>query len=208
MATELDEVALAGRAQAGDDAAFRTLVLRHQDAVYSFLVRRLQSRDLAEDLAQETFVRACGALEGFRGDSGLRTWLIQIAVNLVRDRRRREARLPRVVSLEEVRRRTGRADAVADPEAEGDPLSRLGRREQVARLEQALGRLPEDYREAFLLKHVEGMSYQEMAELTGVSAGTLKVRAHRARRRLRELCGGSTLQEQHHGRHTGTLPGR
>ena len=192
----------------GSTDAFRGFVERHGDVVYAVLRRLVGSPDLAEELAQETFVRAFEGLDGFRGEAGFRTWLVQIAVNLVRDRRRVARRSPTVVSLEELR---ARSDVDADPPEQRpsvEPIGRLAQREASARLEQELERLPMDYREAFVLKHVEGLPYEEIARITGQSIGCLKVRVHRARARLKQALADVKREEHGHGRVVGTIPRR
>ena len=192
----------------GSIDAFREFVERHGDVVYSVLRRLVESPDLAEELAQETFVRAYEGLDGFRGESGFRTWLVQIAINLVRDRRRAARRAPTVVSLEELR---ARSSSDADPPERRpsvEPIGMLAQREVATRLERELERLPADYREAFVLKHIEGMPYEEIARVTGQSVGCLKVRVHRARARLRESLADVAREEQGHGRIVGTIPRR
>jgi RNA polymerase sigma-70 factor (ECF subfamily) len=192
----------------GSTEAFREIVDRHGDFVYSVLRRLVGSPDLADELAQETFVRAYEGLDGFRGESGLRTWLVQIAINLVRDRRRAARRSPQVVSLEELRERS-RIDAEPrDERASVEPIGRLAQREVSKRLEQELERLPLEYREAFVLKHVEGLRYEEIARITGQSIGCLKVRTHRARVRLRQALADVAQEGRDHGRLVGTLPRR
>lgn len=192
----------------GSIDAFRDFVERHGDVVYSVLRRLVGSPDLAEELAQETFVRAYEGLDGFRGESGFRTWLVQIAINLVRDRRRAARRSPTVVSLEELRARSSIDADPPDQRPSVEPVGRLAQREVSARLERELEQLPVDYREAFVLKHVEGMPYEEMARITGQSVGCLKVRVHRARARLREALADVAREEQGHGRIIGTIPRR
>jgi len=192
----------------GSIDAFRDFVERHGDVVYSVLRRLVGSPDLAEELAQETFVRAYEGLDGFRGESGFRTWLVQIAINLVRDRRRAARRSPTVVSLEELR---ARSSSDADPPERRpsvEPIGMLAQREVATRLERELERLPADYREAFVLKHIEGMPYEQIARVTGQSIGCLKVRVHRARARLREALADVAGEEQGHGRIIGTIPRR
>jgi RNA polymerase sigma-70 factor (ECF subfamily) len=189
------------RVRGGDREAFRSLVERHQSAVYSFVLRLVRNPDAAEDIAQEAFVRAFASLDRFRAQSKFRTWVMQIALNLIRDRRRAEGRWPVVVSIEELRQRPDRP-AASDPEAS------IADQELASLLEKALDSLPQDYREVFVLKHVEGLSYGEIAEMTGVSIGALKVRAHRARIRVREWCLDHTAGELDHGRHTGALSRR
>jgi RNA polymerase sigma-70 factor (ECF subfamily) len=186
--------------QGGDRNAFRALLDRHGDAVYSVLLRLIGDADLAEELAQETFVRAYAALGAFRGDSRVRTWLIQIAVNLVRDRVRSEMRRPVIVSIDqrEPSAIDSRDSLVDDPRT--DPVRALEQEEIASRLERELARLPVEYREVFLLKHVEGLSYEAIARITGDSVGSLKVRAHRSRRLLRERLAAAPEAEVEDGR--------
>jgi RNA polymerase sigma-70 factor (ECF subfamily) len=93
-------------------------------------------------------------------------------------------------------------------EGRTDPLRRLIRRELVARLEKELLRLPDEYREVFVLKHIEGLSYETIARMTGDSVGTLKVRAHRSRMKLRKrLSSEGESAEESHGRDPGALSG-
>jgi RNA polymerase sigma-70 factor (ECF subfamily) len=189
------------RVRAGDRSAFRPLVERHQNAVYSFVLRLVRNPDTAEEIAQEAFVRAFASVDRFRAEAKFRTWVMQIALNLIRDRRRAEGRLPVVVSIEELRQRSDRP-------APSDPESNIANKELASLLESALDSLPPDYREVFLLKHVEGLPYGEISEMTGVSIGALKVRAHRARIRIREWCLNHTSGELNHGRFTGSLSRR
>ena len=194
--------------QGGDRNAFRSLLDRHGDAVYSVILRLTGDSDLAEELAQETFVRAYTAIGGFRGESRVRTWLIQIAVNLARDRVRSERRRPVIISVDQ--REPGAADSresIVD-DAGHDPLRTLERKETSARLERELLELPVEYREVFLLKHVEGLSYEAISRITGASVGSLKVRAHRSRRMLRERLATAAELEVGDGRHSGAISRR
>jgi RNA polymerase sigma-70 factor (ECF subfamily) len=176
--------------QAGDVEAYELLVERHQGRVLSVLRNALHDDLLAEEVAQETFVKAYLGLPSFRGESRFGTWLLQIAIHAARDRRR-SARRSRTFSLEELLEadRVGGAAAappeLADPHPASDPFVLLERAELAHRLESGLRELPDDYREVFVLKHVEGLAYEDIATITGDSVGTLKVRAHRARQKLR-----------------------
>jgi RNA polymerase sigma-70 factor (ECF subfamily) len=192
----------------GDGDAFRALVDRHGGTVYSVLRRLVNDADLAEELAQETFIKAYTGIDGFRGESGVGTWLVQIAINLVRDRRRAEQRTGPVISLDRFGERSGENISPAEQEEKTDPLRRLIRRELVTRLEKEVLRLPDEYREVFVLKHIEGLSYETIAHMTGDSVGTLKVRAHRSRMKLRKrLSSKGKGTEEDHGRDPGALSG-
>ena len=192
----------------GSTEAYREIVERHGDLVYSVLRRLVGDPDLADELAQETFVRAYESLDGFRGEARFRTWLVQIAVNLVRDRRRTQRRSPVVVSLEQIRERSRSAVEPRDDRATDEPIRRISLREKTARLERELQRLPHEYREALLLKHVEGLPYDEIARITGDSIGCLKVRVHRARARLRQALADVAREGRDHGRVARTLSRR
>jgi RNA polymerase sigma-70 factor (ECF subfamily) len=141
----------------------------------------------AEELTQDAFVRAYLGLDGFRQEARFGTWLVQIGLHAVRDhvRKARRARDRGQVSLESLP--GGRdKEEIADAGRATDPLSRLDERETCELVQGALQRLPHEYREVIVLKHFENRPYAEIARLTECSVGTLKVRAHRARRLLRQ----------------------
>lgn len=200
----------------GDTEAYRHLVERHRARLYAFLWRILGESQLAEEIAHDTFVKAYLALPGFRGDAKFGTWLFQIGLHTLRDRQRRLSRRRRVISLDEYRE----ANPSADPPATdvgSDPWRNLEGDERSRRFHEALAGLPGTYREAFVLKHVDGWSYQDIASMTGDSVGTLKVRVHRARGMLRDALAGrrprprprkapSVEMEDDHGRTDRTLP--
>ncbi len=169
----------------GRTEAFAGLVDRHKDSIYGTLMRLTGDPQVAEELAQETFVRAYQNLGGFRGESRFGTWVTRIAINLARDRVRERSR-NKTVSLEAVLEQNPDAPAFTEQGSCSDPLSELEERDTLARFEMALQELPSSYRETFVLHHVEDMSYEDIAALTGDSVGSLKVRAHRARKLLRE----------------------
>lgn len=175
---------LVRRAQAGELAAFNTLVLRHQDAIYSLALRFLGNREGAEDAAQEAFIRAYRAIDSFKGDR-FRSWLFTIVSNVARDELRRQQRRPQR-SLDEARDDPETPDL--DPPDRGPtPESEAMRGDLRRALETALQELPEDWRITVVLSDVHGLSYEEVAETTGVAIGTVKSRLSRARGRLRDL---------------------
>lgn len=159
---------------AGDQEAFGILILRHEPGLLRYATRMLGSRDAAADAVAEGFVRAYRHLAGCRDPQRLRTWLYRIVANRCKSHLSRRSTSD--VSLDE-------AAPVADP---SDTEAALERAEQVALLQRALLALPEEKREAFILKHVEGMSYEEMAAVTGERIPALKMRVHRAREALLE----------------------
>jgi RNA polymerase sigma-70 factor (ECF subfamily) len=156
----------------GDSAAFAMLVDRHAPACIRFATRMLGSREDAEDVTQETLVRAHRALVRFDAGMSFRTWIMSILINRCRTallhRRRRTAR----VVLDE--------GAVDRAQVDGS-ASQAELRDAI---ERALARLDPAQREAFLLKHVESLSYEEMATMTGVGVSALKMRVQRACERL------------------------
>jgi len=170
----------------GDTEAFRELVERHQNTVYAMLLRLMKDPDCAEELAQETFVRAYRSLHAFRGDARFSTWLIQIAVHAARDRRRRKER-SKIVSLSELEERRGHEATLQETRSAFDPSAELSERELTQRLQAGLESLPEAYREVFVLRTLEDLDYEQIAALTSDSVGSLKVRMHRARKLLREF---------------------
>ena len=171
--------------QSGQTESYAKLVDRHKDQVYGMLMRLTGDPQTAEELAHETFVRAYQALANFRGESLFATWLTQIAVNIARDRVR-ELQRNRFVSLDEMLDRDADAPVFAEGRSYYDPLAEITERDLLKRFEEALQALPPNYREIFLLRHMQGISYEDIAEMTGDSVGSLKVRSHRARKILKE----------------------
>lgn len=182
--TESDE-AIVRAVRAGDTEAFARLIDRHEERVFAVLVRLTGDRQAAEELAHETFVRAYRGLGHFRGDASVGTWLVQIAIHLARDRVRERSR-SKSVSLDALLEREADAPVFAETRPQYDPLSGLSERETAERVEAALQELPPSYREAFVLFHLQEMPYEAIAETTGDSVGSLKVRVHRARKLLKE----------------------
>ena len=169
----------------GQTEAFAILVDRHSERVYAVLMRLLADPQAAEELAQETFVRAFQGLANFRGESQFGTWLVQIAVNLARDHIKGRRR-SRFESLDAVLERDPDHPMFVDSRSRSNPLSELYENEMIKQFEIALAELPPSYREVFVLHHLENMSYEDIAETTHDSVGSLKVRTHRARKLLKE----------------------
>lgn len=165
----------------GNAAAFTTLVDRHSRVCLRFATRMLGNREDAEDVTQEAFVRAYGALSRYDDATAFRTWLMTILVNRCRtalkNQRRRDAR----VITDDVAVASAAAPADANDAALRDAIAR------------ALDRLDPPYREAFLLKHVEQLGYDEMSAMTGAGVSALKMRVQRACERLQVL-----LEEDRH----------
>jgi len=175
MAGIEDEAFLVARARTGDREAFAELVRRYQRLVFAVSYRLLGDPDLAEDVVQDTFIRAFFSLERFRGTT-MRAWLLRIAHNAALDQLRARARRP-TVPLEQA----GEHAAFDLPESS---IEQAGLR---AALEAALAALPVEQRAVVVLADVEGLPYEEIAQALGLPLGTVKSRLARARVRLRTL---------------------
>src|ERR671913_1038865 len=159
---------LAVRASGGDAGAFRHLVREHSGLVYRVALRILGPQD-AQDASQEAWIRAWRNIENFRGDSAFSTWLYRITVNTCLSVRRKESRRKeREYSGEEMPYLSEPRGGDADPEA-----AALGA-EQREEIQAALGRVRAEHRAALVLRHMEGLSYAEIAEVLGVPNGTAK----------------------------------
>ena len=168
------DVEVVARVLGGDGEAFGILIRRYEPGLLRFATRMLGNSDAAADAVAESLVRAYRHLAQCRDPVRLKSWLYRITGNRCRSHLAR--RHTNDISLSDVP-----APALADST---DTWAVLERGEQVALVERALAALPEEKREAFVLKHVEGMSYEEMAAVTGARIPTLKMRVHRAREAL------------------------
>jgi RNA polymerase sigma-70 factor (ECF subfamily) len=177
------------------DRAFEQLVLDYQDRLYAFVLRLSGSREEAQEIVQDAFVRAYRALTTYPAERirtlALRPWLYQIALNLARNRAHR--REPPSVSLETVYADPD-LEPQGDPEKQPEALSEA--RERQARLQRLLLALPESYRSAVILRHVEGLSYGEMAAVLEQPVGTIKAHVHRGVKFLREALAAVSLEEE------------
>jgi RNA polymerase sigma-70 factor (ECF subfamily) len=189
-----DEVLL-NRARAGSDAAFALLVARHQKDIYRLAVRLLANRSDAEDIVQETLLRAWQAISSFDGRAGLRTWLHRIATNAVRMRRRAARRKP-TESLQALLPQFIDGGSLGTP----DPapircVDRLLEQKQFSqKAREAFEHLGEGHRAVFALRELEGASTQEAAKILGISPASVRQRLLRARRTLRGYLGLEVMQ--------------
>jgi RNA polymerase sigma-70 factor (ECF subfamily) len=176
---------------AGDQRAFDELVVLHKRFVFNLCYRLLGDYDEADDCAQEVFIKVYKSLGGFRFESDFKTWLYRIAVNTCKNRFR---------SLEY---RLGQRSVRLDGEDEQDrkqmeigthkhsPATALKRREIGRLIQAAVNKLPTDQRLVVVLRDMEGRTYEEIMEITGLKLGTLKSKLSRARLRLREALKGA-----------------
>ena len=183
------------RLKRGDAAAFEKLVNDRSGEIYGLLYRLTENSEEARDLTQETFLRAFQSINHFRGESDLRTWIYRIAINQARNRwrwwrrRRREA----TVSIDEPEIGGGRLGLVAtlkSPTAR-DPEQHTLQNERERALQKALSGLRRIYREAVVLRDIEGFAYEEIANTLNISVGTVKSRLARGRQELRRKLEGS-----------------
>ena len=178
------DATLVGRAQAGDQAAFEQLVRRHTDRLFSVVARLLGPGQDAEEVVQESFLRAWRSIDRFKGDAKFFTWLYRIGVN---ESRRRAEKIGRH------RERTARS-LDADPSFEVSdssqaPSLKAEQAELRRTLEQAVLDLPADYRLPLVLRDIEGLSTAEAATVMELSEPAFKSRLHRARLRVRKSLG-------------------
>ena len=169
----------------GDMRAFSLLVEKYQDRLFNATYRLCGNYQDACELTQEAFLRALKGLAGFRQEAKFYTWLFRIALNLTRSYHRRANRRPTTRSLDEA---GGTLDfaSQANSLSGNDPAERAIQAEQNAKVTAALGRLAQQHRAVIVLRDVEGMNYQEIAEIVGVPVGTVKSRVHRGRLALKE----------------------
>lgn len=180
-----DDLAIVEAVKNGETEEFRTLVERHKRRLYAVILRLVGDPSVAEDLAQEAFVKAFRSLAAFRRESSFGTWLIQIGIHAARDRMR-SARRRDLVSIDAMQETHRPRLELVDTSPSADPGFEVEAEEERSLMRAALASLPAEYREVLVLKHFEGWAYGDIAAVTGDSIGTLKVRAFRARQLLRE----------------------
>lgn len=183
---EASDEDLVVQAAGGKSEAFETLVGRYQDRVFNTLSRMCGSSEEAEDLAQETFLKAYRALGSFRQGSTFYTWLFRIAVNTAFSRRRQDGRRRSHEGLSlDAPGRGGEEeknlkDVVADPLA-SDPAEQMEKEHLRRRVREGLEQIEPDYRSILLLRDIEGMDYDAIAETLSITRAAVKSRLHRAR---------------------------
>ncbi len=186
--SELDDRELATLAAKGREGAFRELLSRYERPVFSLVYRMVRDRTLAEDLAQEAFIRAFNAISTYKTSYKFSNWIFKIANNHTIDYLRK--RKLETVSIH------GSPHASTPEEAEQSrlviesrdetPQDYVEHRELGGQIESAIGELREEYRTVILLRHVEGYAYEEIAEIMDLPLGTVKTYLHRARAELKE----------------------
>ncbi|MGA7917484.1 MAG: sigma-70 family RNA polymerase sigma factor [Candidatus Acidiferrales bacterium] len=181
-----DESELVTELQSGSDAAFDWLVTYYHAGVYNLVYGILSDSADAADVTQEVFLRAFRGIRGFRRGSSLKTWLYRISVRQALNHRRwcwRHHRQQISIDAEE----EGANPALDLKDGEASPFEQLEAREMQATVRGALAQVPELFRSAVILRDLEGLSYEEVAEVLEVSVGTVKSRILRGRRMLKEI---------------------
>jgi RNA polymerase sigma-70 factor (ECF subfamily) len=187
MSEKISDSELVKRASSGDKSAYRVLLEKYQQRVLAIAFDVVKSREDAEDVAQETFVKAYLSLPDFKGESSFYTWLYRIAYNMAIDfRRRSNRRGGAAVEFDE-----SRVEGVADESLTlqnrfGTPHELMIRKEESQQIQKVLAELSEEHRAVVTLREIDGMSYEEIAEVIGVSKGTVMSRLHYARKRLQQ----------------------
>ena len=180
------------RLKAGDANAFDIFVNRYSANVYALLFRLTENAEEAQDLTQDTFLRALKAIKNFRGEANLKTWLFRIAINESKNRwrwwKRRKNDLTISLDAENAFTETPLSETIADTSE--NPETEILRREREFQLKKMLGELPQNFREVIILRDIEGLSYEEIAVALSANVGTIKSRIARGREELRKKLSG------------------
>jgi len=178
--------------QRGDKRAFDQLVVRHQDRIFNLCYRFLGDYEEANDSAQEAFLKAYGSLTAFRLESAFSTWLYRIAVNTCKNKLGSSAYKAKrkTVFLDNPGPDEDRPLPGEIQNGAPSPLDRMEEKETMRHIQTALDALPADLRMAVTLRDVEGLSYEDIAEITALNLGTVKSRIARARTELRNKLRG------------------
>lgn len=179
--TERDvDADLVARVQKGDKRAYDLLVLKYQRKIMRMLARMVRDPDEIEDVAQEAFIKAYRALPQFRGESAFYTWLYRIAINTARNWQAARSRRPAGENV--IENEDGETFSAVDSLTDiNTPESMLASRQIVETVNAAMNALPEELRTAIVLREIEGMSYEDIAQSMGCPIGTVRSRIFRAR---------------------------
>jgi RNA polymerase sigma-70 factor (ECF subfamily) len=176
-----DDSRLIAECLRGRSEAYTALVRKYQDRIYNTVFRVTGNAEDARDLVQDAFVQAYRALDRFQGESGFYTWLYRIAVNAAISHKRRQ----RVMASLHGGSRDSGFDPAEDS-AQSDPSGRLEQDDRDRQVREALSGLPSEYRAVLVMKEMEGLKYEVIAQMLNCPIGTVRSRLHRARLELRE----------------------
>ena len=190
MSNQSSDKKLVKRVQKGDKGAFDLLVLKYQHKIVNLVMRYVRDPELALDITQEAFIKAYRALPRFRGDSAFYTWMYRIAVNTAKNHLAAQRRRPRDVELDlqDPEQSVLHAKLKETDTPEGVSLSN----ELKETVERAIAALPEDLRTAIILRELEGMSYEDIAQTMECPVGTVRSRIFRARDAIAKKIGPLT----------------
>lgn len=180
------EKALLEKARKGDVNAFEMLIMEHERKAYNIAYRFLKNSEDAEDITQEAFLRAFKSIKKFKGHSSFSTWLYRIINNTCIDFVRSKQNKP-VDSIDKTIRYEGEELELQIPTDENDPVETVETNEISGLMQSMLDQLPDDQKMALVLRDIQGFSYQEIVDITGVGMGTVKSRINRGRMALKEL---------------------
>jgi RNA polymerase sigma factor (sigma-70 family) len=183
LAKEDDQI-LIKKALAGSESAFRILLERYKDAVYRIVVKIVRNQDEAQDLVQETFMKAFGSLSSYRCEYRFTTWLYKIAANNCIDYLRKKKLVS--VSLDQPLETKDGQVTIELPDWTYNPEVDLTTRQRALSIDAAIDSLPPKYREVIVFRHKRDKSYEEIAEILGIPVGTVKARIFRARELLKK----------------------
>ncbi len=180
------DIGMVNAVRAGDATAYRGLVEKYQTRVYHVIYGMVRNQEDAQDLTQESFVKAYRNLHAFREDSRFYTWLYRIAMNVTIDFTRRRARNP-VSGLEDEVATRDADGGIAEAHHADNPRKALERKQLHTAIMDAVGELPEDQRQVILLREVDGLSYKEIADVLEIAEGTVMSRLFYARKKLQKV---------------------
>jgi RNA polymerase sigma-70 factor, ECF subfamily len=180
------DVELVTAVKAGDTVAFRGLVEKYQNRIFSMVYGMTRNREDARDIAQDTFVKAYRSLDSFRLESSFYTWLYRIAMNLTIDHARKVKRQATGEFDEEIAQRDD-TGSIAEPHHIDSPTRALERKQLHKEIMDALDKLPEDQKQVILLRELEGLSYKEIADILEIPEGTVMSRLFYARKKMQKL---------------------
>lgn len=175
---------LVKRSIEGDEGAFNELINRYKRGVFTLIIRMVRDREAAEDLSQDTFIRLYASLRSYKPEFKLSSWIFKIANNLAIDHLRKVR--PNVLSLDGPIEMGEDRIEIQVSSSDESPLDRLEALELGEAIHRAIMELPVDFRRVIILRHVEDLSYEEIAEVTGLPLGTVKTLIFRGRRLLQK----------------------
>jgi RNA polymerase sigma-70 factor (ECF subfamily) len=182
-----DELQLVAQAQSGDTQAFNELVTRYRNRAFAMIYNMVRNEQDAWDLAQEGFFKAWKSINRFRGQSSFFTWLYRIMMNVTIDHTRRK-HIESGTEFDDARGLQAIAPgAVTTPKAEMEPAARLSDQEIRSKIDAAIERLSPEHRQAIVLREIDGLDYQEIADIVGCSLGTVMSRLFYARKKLQTM---------------------